>query len=195
MVIRPPLVSVLALMVALIGACDAAEEAEPEAPTLSPEDVVSELETDALLVFCEHASAALSEVNVASSDPEPMCVGQGLAARFGGDGEVSTCEAARDACLEEMSGTSEGFFVPMSCTNEANVTGSLGNCEFTIAEFDACSAAVLSSMEALKAALRCDISNDEAMALEGTADSGMPPECALVEEACPTLFIDLPDTH
>ena len=194
MLTRLSLVALVALMVAPMSACDSTEEVASEPVTLSPDDVVSELDAEGLLLFCEHARAGLTEVSVVSSDPEPMCIGQGLAARFGGDGEVSTCEAARDACLEEMSETPDAF-APMSCSDEGSVEGGFGDCAITVAEFDACTDAVLASMEELRADLRCDISNEEAMALEGSTADVSPAECTAVEAACPMLFVDLPETH
>ena len=51
-------------------ACDSAEETA--APiTLAPEDVIADLVTDALMVFCESASATLV-INTAGRDPGPI---------------------------------------------------------------------------------------------------------------------------
>ena len=185
----------IALVMTAMVACDSAEETA--APiTLAPEDVIADLETDALMVFCESASATLEAINIAGRDPGPICTGQGLAARFGGDGAVATCEEARDACIEEMASTPVGdVFAKLGCTDESTVTSALGACDFTVAEFDACTEAINQSMVNIQESLSCEITNEEALALQGMTNDYFPDECIPVQDACPTLFGTGPSGH
>ncbi len=159
----------------------------PEPVTLSPDAVASEMSDEDLLLFCEQVRDAFMAFETESASPVAYCVGAGLGAKFSpdSDGEVATCELARDACLEESMGDeSSGNELP-SC--EFGAFG-LGYCDMTVAEFQTCADAILDHITSIQTSLNCEMSQEDAAEVEATAGDVSPEACGPAEAACPMLW-------
>jgi len=149
-------------------------------------------------LFCAAARSALEAINTQSKGSTSACVGAGLQARFTGDGEVATCEAARDACVESGEGphgSTAGELVELpTCDEDEEGAVVLGPCAMTVLEFETCTGAIVDLMAVVEGALSCEMSMAEAAELEMTTSAPFPEECEPVQAACPSLFIAAPIT-
>ncbi len=85
------------------GEANSNGSAEVTTPTWDPESPVADLSDTEYLSLCSESMTMLTQLRSMRDDPQYSCVGEGLYARFGptSDRLVSTCESARDACLED----------------------------------------------------------------------------------------------
>ncbi len=173
---------------ALIAACDSSEGGSATVSTGLPASTpLGDLsEADAALL-CEAGASTYAQVEALNELMDP-CLGEALAAKFSGDGQASTCEAAIVACHAERDADpaarpqepDEGF----SC-DPADLVRGFEGCTATVGEFEACSNAMLGALDSLVSAYNCDMSLEQAQSFSENDDLLSPAECDVLEtEAC-----------
>ena len=173
------------------AACDEEDAALLE--QLAPGTLVSEFSKPELIEFCELRKTFLSDFMSLQTDPSLHCTKEGLDAKYNGDGEVSTCEAARDACLEEAVTTDEDPFNLLPCSPFQVSTLRMADCHISLEEFDACAESMMTGTQDLLDSMQCTNEIGGAAFIPPPNDVSIPEECAPITERCPPIQAELLD--
>jgi hypothetical protein len=180
----------LLLALGLSSGCDSGDGGESAAFStgLPSSSVLGDLTADEAVLLCEAAVTMYEEVEALNQAMDP-CLGEGLSAKFGGDNETATCEAAVSDC--QAAGAAEprpeigGTDGPPTCDPEG-ITNDLEGCTATVGDFEACTNATLAMFNEMQAVFTCEMTLDQAMSMQDMdGDDAMPSECDVLQgEEC-----------
>jgi hypothetical protein len=161
-----------------------------EAIDVASETLVSDLSEEDFLNFCSISISTLIRFDSRRYDPQYSCVGDGLYARFspGQDNEVSTCEVARDDCVD----SSDPYLAPGPTTCDASYISQAATCMITIAQYETCIDGIDQTFAAIDTILNCSATLEEAFELQALYTSTSPESCDPVAENCPMLADVMP---
>ena len=161
-----------------------------DAMALSPSTVVSELAPSQHVDFCSISLSQLARYRAQRSDPSRTCIGEGLYAIYapGNEEDETSCEEARDACLE----ISSPYVPPEPITCDETHLSQLSTCAISIEEYEACIAGIQTSFDFFESTLSCEATMEEAMELQSLYLAISPPVCDVVRSGCELLAQSLP---
>ena len=166
-----------------------AVECDPENPldALDPSTLISNLNKDELVAFCEQRKSFHSEFLTLQTDPSLDCTAAGLDLRFQEEADIATCEATRDACILEANEEGTPSFNLIECLPFQVSTLDMMGCNATLGEFNACSEALLTQAKRLIETLNCNITIEEAAVFQAQDNASLPAECAVITAECPPI--------
>jgi len=152
---------------------------------LPSSSALGDLTVDQAVQLCEAANAMTEEIEALGEAMDP-CLGEGLSAKFSGDNETATCEAAVSEChaaRDAESPPAETVAAEPDTCDPEGITNDLEGCEATVGDFEACSNASLAMFDELMATYTCAMTLDQAMALQDTMreENFLPAECDVLQ--------------
>jgi hypothetical protein len=184
-------------------ACGGDDGKTPEASTgLPAEAKLSELESSEAPALCEAIEAGIEDVLPESEVKRLGCTFAAVLSmnlsEESSEVDVDACESYVDDCIAgKTSETSVGIdleeWSSQTTCDESAVTERIGECDATVAEYEACLDAALQAFATLREALRCSAFEDPDKVRDALTmpDPALSDACKPFEQKCAGLFDDL----
>ena len=169
---------------------DACDEGQNPLDLLPPDTLISTLNKDELVAFCERRDTFHTTFLTLQTNPSLECTAEGLDLRFQEGADVQACEAARDACIETAMETPQPSFDMLDCLPFQVSSTEMRTCAVSLEAFDNCTAALLAQAEALVESLNCTITLEEAAVFQAQDNSSLPAACDIIESDCPPILAE-----
>jgi hypothetical protein len=193
------------LSIAGAGSACGGDDEKPEASTgLPTEAKLSELESSDAPALCDAIKAGVDQVLPDAEVKRLNCtfaavISMNLTEASTGV-DVGACESYVDKCIAGEKTSENGVSVDVgtwssqTTCDQAAVTADIGECEATVADYEACLNAALQDFASFRDAIRCSALGDREKAqavFSSMPDPTSSAACKPLEEKCAGLFDEL----
>jgi hypothetical protein len=191
-------------MFSIVGAgyaCGGDDDNTPEASTgLPAEAKLSELEASEAPALCDAIEQGIDEVLPESEVKRLSCTFAAVVSMNlseSSEVDVDECESYVDDCLAGEKSSESGISIDewssQTTCDQTAVTEDIGECEATVAEYEACLNSALQAFAILRDTLRCSAfeNPDKVRDALSMPDPALSNACKPLEEKCAGLFDEL----